>query len=246
MSYALKIKSVDFSSVAVDQVTYVIPVPCTGISLNTDTLTFASAEDTYQLVATLTPNDTTDRVTWSSSNPDVASVENGLVTIHGIGSATITATCGEQTATASVAQTSIKPKGGTKVVVDYAPSAQNNNFVAVSSFAGQYTVGQPYVEADTDLHAQNGNTNGDVQMIRVPYGATKAKVATTESLGSISYTFICDTTDLVTVSQKLYPKYKNRITSMSPSTGVDVVYGDCIIFHAAASQGAKIDYVYFT
>lgn len=48
---------------------------------------------TLSLSATMTPSDTTDKITWSSSNPKVATVStSGKVSAKGIGSATITAT----------------------------------------------------------------------------------------------------------------------------------------------------------
>lgn len=51
--------------------------------------------DTFKLNATVYPADTTDKsVVWSSSNPDVASVDdNGLVTAKTAGTVTITANC---------------------------------------------------------------------------------------------------------------------------------------------------------
>lgn len=79
-----------------------VDTPCTEISLNTDTITASEIGDTVQLTPTLTPAYTTDRVSWASSDPLVASVDaDGLVTVNGNGNVTITATCGSQTATAS-------------------------------------------------------------------------------------------------------------------------------------------------
>ena len=57
---------------------------------------------TQTLKATLTPANTTLPVTWSSSNPAVATVSNGTVTGVAPGTATITAKCGTLTATSTV------------------------------------------------------------------------------------------------------------------------------------------------
>ena len=63
-----------------------------SISLNKTTLSLVEGESD-SLTATITPNNATDKtITWSSSNSNVATVENGLVTAIGVGSATITAT----------------------------------------------------------------------------------------------------------------------------------------------------------
>ena len=66
--------------------------PVTDISLNKTSLTL-DALDTFQLTANARPDTALDRrVSWSSSAPDIASVdETGLVTAHKKGSAVITA-----------------------------------------------------------------------------------------------------------------------------------------------------------
>lgn len=82
------------------------PVACTGITLDQSALAFTSG-DPATLTATVEPADTTDMVVWTSSNPSVATVNNGVVTPIGEGNATITATCGSQTATCSVSVSSL-------------------------------------------------------------------------------------------------------------------------------------------
>lgn len=70
----------------------------TGISLN-KTSTRIQRGNTETLTATVTPNNTTDKtVTWTSSDPSVASVSNsGVVTANKVGTATITATTNDGT-----------------------------------------------------------------------------------------------------------------------------------------------------
>ena len=78
------------------------PKPATGISLNKNTTTiYTGANET--LIATVEPNDTTDTVTWTSSNTAVATVDNtGKVTAVATGTATITAKAGSKSATCVV------------------------------------------------------------------------------------------------------------------------------------------------
>lgn len=57
---------------------------------------------TYKLTATLTPANSLDRITWTSSNDSVATVENGEVKTVGAGIAVITATSGTKSATCTV------------------------------------------------------------------------------------------------------------------------------------------------
>ena len=65
--------------------------PVTGVTLNKDTMTLTEGE-TGTLTATVAPDNASDKsVTWSSSAPDVATVDqNGKVTAVKKGTATIT------------------------------------------------------------------------------------------------------------------------------------------------------------
>ena len=59
--------------------------------------------DTAKLTATLSPFDATDKITWKSSNENVATVDNGTVTAVGAGTAVITVTTtGGKTASCTV------------------------------------------------------------------------------------------------------------------------------------------------
>lgn len=78
-----------------------VPMPCTGISLSENTLTF-TGNGTANLTATVTPDGCTDSVTWESDNEAVATVYGGQVTAVGNGECTITAKCGEYSATCAV------------------------------------------------------------------------------------------------------------------------------------------------
>lgn len=67
-------------------------IPSTGVALNLTTLTLPVGQN-QKLTATLTPAETTDTVTFTSSNPAVAAVlADGTVTAIAPGTATITAT----------------------------------------------------------------------------------------------------------------------------------------------------------
>lgn len=107
MGKALVIKGTNFSANKLTTVNLNDPKPCTAISLDKSSYAFTSVGATLSLTATLTPVDTTDVVEWSTSASNVATVANGVVTCTGIGSATITATCGTQTATCTISATNV-------------------------------------------------------------------------------------------------------------------------------------------
>ena len=100
MARTLVIKNANFSENKVTTVVFA-SVPCTGIEFEESSYTITN-QNPVEVEYTLTPSDTTDVVTWNSSDTDVVTISDGVMTVVGIGSATITATCNGHTATASV------------------------------------------------------------------------------------------------------------------------------------------------
>lgn len=100
MAKTLIIKGANFQTNKLDTV-FFDEIPCTGISIE-ETASIAILDGTATLTPTLTPENTTDPVVWSSSNTDIVSVSDGVITAHRYGTATITATCGEYSDTCVV------------------------------------------------------------------------------------------------------------------------------------------------
>ena len=68
-------------------------VEVTGIILDRKQITVTSDAEDIVLTATISPENATDQsIIWSTSAPNVATVRNGIVTIRGEGTATISAT----------------------------------------------------------------------------------------------------------------------------------------------------------
>ena len=75
-----------------------VRIPCVGITLPAMEKVESSG-DPVDLGVTFNPSTTTDDVTYTSSDPAVATVNfKGQITVHASGSVTITITCGDQTA----------------------------------------------------------------------------------------------------------------------------------------------------
>ena len=116
-------------------------VPVTGVTLNkTSTSLYVGGSET--LTATVEPSDATNKtVTWTSSNPSVATVENGVVTAVGAGTATITVTTvdGTKTATCTVTVSRYSTGGGPTTYAVTAPDVENGTVRVSPSRASRGT-----------------------------------------------------------------------------------------------------------
>jgi len=141
-------------------------IECTGISLDNTSITFTT-KDSQTLTATVEPTDTTESIEWSSSDTAIATVVNGVVTPKSSGTATITATCGSQTATCSIDTTSVNfsdgTSGGTDTPSDDTPTDDNSktynlNLSGKDTVAGQIILisNDDFIKKYTKLHV-NGN-----------------------------------------------------------------------------------------
>lgn len=243
MGKALKLVNVDFSSVALDTITYGESKACTAIALDYNVLSFDTVGETKTLTATVTPSDTTDTVIWSSSNPSVASVADGVVTIHGIGSVTITATCGTKSATCEITQTSIKA-AGTLVVLDGVAASDYAEKLALSDVQNNTSIGRNYTNADA-LRVINGSAK-NCEAIPVPYGATVVKMATENDTEiTCNYMYYADCDDLIDYYNVNYPTYIGNTTFFRSKTGKSVTPGNCLVFRATSALTDTPTYVYF-
>ena len=189
MSKALVIKGAGFATNKVETITLTQPVPCTAVSVYPSSKAFTAMNDTQQLTITKTPSGTTDTVTYSSSNTNVATVSSsGLITCVGVGSATITVTCGEQSATCAVTST-------LTVVADDAYYVENG-----AKYSGSMNLSadppKNHIGRTTDtrcrlyyMTTEYGNyraftstTNNGKYLIPIPNGTTKISVDAPEGL----------------------------------------------------------------
>lgn len=247
MGKALCIKGMNFSAVALDQVAIGDAVPCTGISLSPSSLTFDTHEESKALTATLTPANTTDDLSWASSNENVATVSNeGVVTIHGIGTAVITATCGSVSESITITQTMLKQRRAMYEAngVYVERISQSNNIIRISEGSGNMLFGQAKNTEDTDLQIY-GTTSILVECIKVPYGATSCKIASKSTAFWVYAGLYADTTDLTTYDGGQYPTYIKSQSGFMSNSGMTVEYGQCVVFRAESNHYGKPDYVYF-
>lgn len=76
-----------------------VSVACIGIKLDRMDASLLSKGESFVLSATITPENTTDKLVWSSEKPNISKVDqNGRVTAVNGGTTNIIATCGDMTA----------------------------------------------------------------------------------------------------------------------------------------------------
>ena len=169
MAKTLVIKGADFSVHKLATVIFPDPIPCESISFDQNTYNLTTV-DPVTIDYTVTPADTTDTIYWSSSNENVVTVANGIITVVGMGTATVTATCGEYTATATVT-----------VNIAYIPNwwawwvAQNGTTItSTESTARIIAIGSG--NQATTYETAPTSASDPIKLIKIPSGATKVRV----------------------------------------------------------------------
>lgn len=127
------------------------PIPCTNIAFETTDLTASIDEGHVALRPSLSPSNATDhRLRWTTSDPTIATVNGGYVTLHGIGKALITATsCDGSNATATIRLTItgstssiIAPTTATPRKANYKKQIKNNQIVITNGTKSYNIIGQ--------------------------------------------------------------------------------------------------------
>lgn len=247
MAKTLVISGADYSDSALDVVTFPQVVPCTALSLSPDSVSFVNIGDTAAITATPTPANTTDMLSWKSSNENVATVEDGVITIHGIGTAIITATCGKITDTITINQSTLRVTN-LKFVSGIYPDRLSAEYplLQVSNNTNATTVGQVLTDDGKDLRVRNG-TASEIQSIRVPYGANKVRLHTTTDLSSITVRlFQGDPSQRITYNTKNWPKYISS-SDVNILNYQSTIAGYCVIFKCNNEITAEtFDFAEFT
>lgn len=149
------------------------PVLATGITLDITDKNVFDGED-FKLTATVTPENTTDKtVIWSSSDEDVVTVDQeGNVHASGVGTATITATCGSVNATCAV---TVKPLLPTFVATDKdGTSVKRGASVAEDKAPVTVVITNPYPGEKMNISVMNTSigTNFDYESTEATYTVT--------------------------------------------------------------------------
>ena len=226
MPKALILRGFNFSSVALGTITILTdPVPCTGITLSQSSASMSAVNETLTLTATVTPSDTTDNVAWSSSDESVATVSNGIVTAHGIGTTVISATCGNHTATCEIT-VAIKLSGvnlssGAYLSISNSPTYEGGNGLVLIK---RQTSAKYGVIAATSGNLTLRNTYEGVQYypVQIPTNTKKLKF-------TISDSNVANGTIYWFSSTVSAPNNPTIAQCVAKNLGEDVIAGDGIL-----------------
>lgn len=159
----------------------------TGLTLDVTSISLGTIGATSQITATTVPSGAA--VTWVSSDTSVATVNNGLVTAVGYGSATITASAGNLTAQCSVliAQATV-----TSISAVYTPSGTiyETNIPSLDTLKNDLVVTAQWSNGTTSTvtdYALSGTLSVGSNTVTVSYGGQTTTITVTViALSSIS------------------------------------------------------------
>lgn len=236
MGKALILKNgVDFSANAVATIEFA-DIPCTGITFAQNTYT-VSGYNAVTVEYTVTPADTTDSVIWLSSNTDIVSISNGVMTVNGVGTCTITATCGEFTATATVTVSiACTPNW------EFRNITSNNDFVSYGNFTYNrlLTFGVGAQASTHNMPSIGDNVADSPYAIKIPKNTAKIRVSRGADKGSSFYNnstsqFICWMQD-VACGDSSFPDAAKRLSrdDFNPVTNASTEFtiptdADCFV-----------------
>lgn len=160
-------------------------IPCTGLSLNAQSLSFQSL-DPQTLTATKTPSNASAPVAWLSSDAAVATVSGGVVTPVATGEAVIYAICGDRIATCAVTVSTAQTleHGLTMAYhMDYNSSSSDLPSVRVSKSSSASIYGATVLTNGSGRYAYDsgGYVDGNPYPILLPEGCTKLSVTVPNS-----------------------------------------------------------------
>lgn len=125
----------------VDRCSVSVTSAAMSISLNQETMTLFVGES-GKLEATVLPQNTTDTLFWDSSAPEVASVENGIVSALSKGSATITASVGTHSSQCVVTIKNPVPTGAVDLGLSVYWATCNLGAKTPEQYGGYYAWGE--------------------------------------------------------------------------------------------------------
>jgi hypothetical protein len=225
MGKALVIKNASFGKNALTTVNFEEGTQCTGIVLSADTASLGAIGDTVKLTATLTPANTTDSVVWTTSDRTIATVADGVITASGVGTATITATCGLASATCEV--TCVNTLDYMYVLSEYNHKSEQTDADYVYRESGSAAYAAIQSDAATPKRIRGGENEG-LLLYPILLGAG-AKTVTITAPSTVRVTaWFCDSKTACdySLTHSGYDMYAKLISGDSSAYDASVALGD--------------------
>ena len=160
-----------------------VKASCRELALDQPTCSLdLSGVKTTTLNPICTPNNTTDEIIWKTNNSSVVTVENGVVTAVAIGSAKITALCGNAIAVCDVNVV----KSCTEISLDYSSYTLNISKYTAVTFTATIS------PADTTDELVWTTSNSNIATVSTGTNTTKGTV-TVYRTGTVTITVTCGT-----------------------------------------------------
>ena len=222
------------------------PVPVTGIEVDPETAAL-HVGDTLQLTATVSPANATDkRVTWSSSDPTVATVDaNGKVTAVSEGTVVITATTRDGGHSASCTVT-VSEKGGPGPEDPHFPEEGRINLYRGEALLGTYdTYEETYWDATDGDTMYFGEGTFVCDKATEPTRWTNPPLGTTKAItlcGIAGKTILEVRSDITGGS---YNSLFHTTDTESPTSQIAAVYRGFIFNYRRSEGGASHNHSIF-
>ncbi|MDE6809866.1 MAG: Ig-like domain-containing protein [Muribaculaceae bacterium] len=213
----------------------VLPIAAEKIVLSKEKMSINEL-DSIKITATVTPENTTYKtITWSSSDEKIATVSNdGIIKAIKVGTATITATCGEVKATCEV---TVLPITAEKIVLDLTEVSlnQSDTIKITATITPENTTDKTIMWSSSDEKVATVSTDGIITAVGV------GKATITASCGEIKAT--CEVTVLEPNIGTDFADNKLTITVEGSGKPVEIsiysVMGQCV-FHKTVEAAVTV------
>ncbi len=216
---------------------------CTGLKLSNTTIEFSEAGVKWVLGVEKEPKDTTDEVTFTSSNEQVVTVdENGNILAVGGGKAVITVKCGDQTAECKISCTFADPNQETTQPTE--PPVEIPAGFVLELRHKDITISERHPDP-VSLYRKND----DIKATDITWTVDDPEIASVDEKGVVSpvgkgNTVVRATIGDQTASCKVYvaftPDQKPEPTYRMNKDDVTIAVGETFMLTLTNSEGAKI------
>ena len=221
-------------------------IPCTEIVLSNSVVELPSKDTIWMLSVEVKPKDTTDKIVFSSSNPEVATVdENGKITAIAGGETIITVTCGDLSSQCKVTCSFGEATNPTTQPTE-PPVAPPEGFVLKLRYT-DFTISEKYPDPVAIYRESMG-----VKATDITWTSDDPKVATISENGVVSpvgkgYTMVhgtygdqkvsCKVNVAFSPAEKPEAKYKISHTDVTLTIGAD----DSFRLTLKTAEGVNVD-----